>query len=100
MKHFKKLFYALLVIFFISCGSGKINMENYEKIYTGMSKSEVEAILGKGNSQVSSSYDGSAFGGSKINTEVITYQSSGSGLKIISITYMNDKVEAKVQTGL
>ncbi len=65
-----------------------------------MSKSQVESILGKGESQASSSIDVSEFGGSAISTEVVTYQGGASGLKIISITYTNNQVQGKAQSGL
>jgi hypothetical protein len=89
----------MLSILLFSCGS-KINRENYDKISNGMSKSQVESILGKGKSQASSSIDGSQFGGSTITTEVVTYQGGASGLKIISITYTNGEVQGKAQSGL
>lgn len=95
----KYLIVLLVSVLFISC-SGKINKENYDKISSGMSKSQVESILGKGESQASSSFDASEFGGSAISTEVVTYQGGASGLKIISITYTNNEVQAKAQTGL
>ncbi len=44
------------VIFLSSC-SGEINKDNYDKISNGMSISQVELILGKGESQASSSID-------------------------------------------
>jgi hypothetical protein len=99
----KKLKYFLVVLVFgafTACGSGKINKENYDKISEGMSKSEVESILGKGDSQASSSFDGSSFGGESMSAEVVTYESSNASIKIISITYMNGKVQGKAQTGL
>lgn len=99
----KKLSIKLLPILFsillLSCGS-KINKENYEKISNGMSKSQVESVLGKGESQASSSFDGISNGESQIKVEVVTYQGGPSGLKIISISYTNDEVQGKAQSGL
>ena len=76
--------------------SGKINSENYNKISNGMSKSEVQAILGEGESQAESSVDMGQYGGN-ISSEVMTWQD---GMKVISITFSNGKVLAKAKTGL
>ena len=86
----------VLLVFFLSSCSGKINSENYEKISNGMSKSQVESILGKGESQASSNVDLGEYGGN-ISSEVMTWQS---GLSVISITFSNGKVMSKAQTGL
>lgn len=86
----------VLVVFFLSSCSGKINSENYDKISNGMSKSKVESILGEGESNASSSIDLGEYGGN-ISSEVITWQS---GMKVITITFSNGKVMAKAQTGL
>jgi len=84
-----------LSIFLVSC-SGKLNKDNYDKISDGMSVSQVESILGKGESQASSSVDLGEYGGT-ISSEVMTWQS---GTKVISITFSNGKVMAKAQNGL
>lgn len=84
-----------LSIFIVSC-SGKLNKDNYDKISNGMSVSQVESILGKGESQASSSVDLGEYGGN-ISSEVMTWQS---GTKVISITFSNGKVMAKAQNGL
>jgi len=92
MKTFKKLNLSLFLIslmILISC-SGNINKENYDKIRNGMTKAEVESILGKGDSNASSSYGG-------YSSEAVTYQS---GMKVISVVYSNGRVEAKSQAGL
>lgn len=86
----------VLLVFFLSSCSGKINSENYEKISNGMSKSQVESILGQGESNASSSIDLGEYGGN-ISSEVITWQS---GMKVITITFSNGKVMAKAQAGL
>jgi len=83
------------VIFLSSC-SGKINKDNYDKISNGMSISQVELILGKGESQASSSVDLGEYGGN-VSSEVITWQK---GTNVISITFSNGKVMAKAQSGL
>ena len=78
-----------------SC-SGKINKDNYGKISNGMSISQVESILGEGESNASSSVDLGEYGGN-ISSEVMTWQS---GMKVISITFSNGKVMLKAQSGL
>jgi uncharacterized alpha/beta hydrolase family protein len=96
----KKIMTILTVLLFsatilTSC-SGKINKDNYEKISDGMSISQVESILGEGESNASSSVDLGEYGGN-ISSEVMTWQS---GMKVISITFSNGKVMAKAQSGL
>lgn len=94
----KSILYATSVIFTLiltSC-SGNLNKENYDKISNDMSVSQVESILGKGESQASSNVDLGEYGGN-ISSEVMTWQS---GTKVISITFSNGKVFAKAQNGL
>jgi uncharacterized alpha/beta hydrolase family protein len=96
----KKIITILTVLLFsatilTSC-SGKINEDNYGKISNGMSISQVESILGEGESNASSSADLGEYGGN-ISSEVMTWQS---GTKVISITFSNGKVMAKAQSGL
>lgn len=95
MKKLVQITTVSLVFFLYSC-SGKINSENYEKISAGMSKSKVESILGKGESNASSNFDLGQYGGN-ISSELMTWQSGG---KVISITFSNGKVMSKAQYGL
>lgn len=74
------------------CGSS-VTQSNYEKIKTGMSKSEVEAILGAGKEQASS---GGTFGGITMNAQGMVWQD---GNKIITVMFMNDEVQSKAQMG-
>jgi protein involved in sex pheromone biosynthesis len=94
----KKIIQIAIVsfVFFLAGCSGKINKDNYDKISNGMSISQVESILGKGESQASSNVDLGEYGGN-ISSEVMTWQS---GTKVISITFSNGKVMAKAQNGL
>jgi hypothetical protein len=94
----KNILYAIALIFILiltSC-SGKLNKDNYDKISNDMSVSQVESILGKGESQASSNVDLGEYGGN-ISSEVMTWQS---GTKVISITFSNGKVMDKAQNGL
>ena len=94
----KKTITTILLLFtlFLTSCSGKINKENYDKISNGMSVSQVEKILGKGESQASSNVDLGEYGGN-ISSEVITWQN---GTNVISITFSNGQVLAKAQSGL
>jgi hypothetical protein len=95
MKNLRFLLVVTLSLLLTSC-TGKLNKDNYDKISNGMSVSQVESILGKGESQASSSVDLGEYGGN-ISSEVMTWQS---GTKVISITFSNGKVMAKAQNGL
>lgn len=95
MKNILYTIAVTLTLFLTSC-SGKLNKDNYDKISNDMSISQVESILGKGESQASSNVDLGEYGGN-ISSEVMTWQS---GTKVISITFSNGKVMAKVQYGL
>lgn len=95
MKYLIKSSIIAITFVLLSCTSD-INKTNYDKISNGMSVSQVENILGKGESQASSNVDLGEFGGN-ISNEIITWQS---GSKIISITFTNGRVEAKAQVGL
>jgi major membrane immunogen (membrane-anchored lipoprotein) len=95
MRYLLNTFIVFSLVFLTAC-SGKLTKENYDKISTGMSLSEVENILGKGESQASSNIDMGEFGGN-VRSEVITWQK---WTKVISITFSNGKVMSKAQTGL
>lgn len=97
-QNMKKIISTLLfgALFLLASCSSKINSENYNKINNGMSKSEVQAILGEGESQAESSVDMGEYGGN-ISSEAMTWQD---GMKVISITFSNGKVLAKAKTGL
>jgi hypothetical protein len=95
MKILIKTVIISISLFLFSC-SGKLNKDNYDKISNDMSVSQVESILGKGESQASSNIDLGEYGGN-ISSEVMTWQS---GTKVISITFSNGKVMAKAQNGL
>ena len=74
--------------------SGKVSKGNYDKIQNGMTRAEVEKILGKpteeaGGGGVAGEITGSA--------KVLTW---ADGEKSIMVTFVNDKVTLKAQTGL
>lgn len=73
--------------------SSAVTQSNYDKIQTGMSLVEVEAILGKGNQQASS---GESFGGIMMNAKGVVWQD---GSKIITVMFMNNEVQSKSQMG-
>ena len=87
--------FLISAMILVAC-SGKINMDNYNKISNGMTVEEVEQILGEGESNASSNFDLGEYGGT-ISSEVMTWQS---GTKVITITFTNGRVEFKAQAGL
>ena len=87
--------FCFTTLILVGC-SGKINKDNYNKISNGMSISEVESILGKGESLGASSYDLGEYGGDQ-TLEVITWSS---GMKVISLTFENEKLSLKTEFGL
>jgi hypothetical protein len=72
--------------------AGKVTMENFNKIKTGMSRTDVEALLGGKGKQISSTSGGG-----------ITYtvdQWEGENYDSIILSFDNDKVSFKSQAGL
>ena len=95
---------ALTFTFAVACSKSRLSKENYDKIATGMSPADVEAIMGKGTEQASSSVAipevkvaGVAVGGGNTSSKVLTWQE---GRKVVSVTFVNDKVMTKTQFGL
>lgn len=90
---------ALVVLTQAGCGSS-VTKANYDKIKEGMTQKEVEAILGPGKVQGSSSASlplavpgiGDTFSASGV-----TWQE---GSKTIVVSFANDKVVGKVSSGL
>ncbi len=95
MKNILYFVTVIITIFLTSC-FGKLNKDNYDKISNDMSISQVESILGKGESQASTNMDLGEYGGN-VSSEVMTWQS---GTKVVTITFSNGKVIAKAQYGL
>jgi hypothetical protein len=84
---------GLLLASAAGCGS-KVTKSNYDKVKTGMTLAEVEKILGKGTEQAGI---GGALEGLTGSAKVLTWED---GEKVITITFVNDKVTTKVQKGL
>lgn len=88
----------ILSIFLLtSCGDNKITKENYDKIENGMTLEEVEKILGKGEANAETSTDLSSVGMGKVTASVYSWQD---GSNVITMTFSNNKLEAKGQSGL
>lgn len=99
---------VLFCLLAVGCG-GKLSIGNYEKIKEGMTESEVQAILGIGEEQASSSINipGQSIsvpGGGNVSikgmsssAKVVKWESGG---KVITITFSDGKVMAKAQFGL
>ncbi len=75
-------------------GCTKVTRENYDKIQSGMSLSEVEGILGKGTEKAGM---GGAIGNLSGSARIVVW---GGEEKSITITFANDKVVAKAASGL
>jgi len=95
------------------CGGSKVSKNNFDKINVGMTLTEVESVLGKGEEQASASTGGSvevpgvsgggvSVPGQKIDVPKMSAQSYAwkEGTKIITITFLDGKVSAKAQAGL
>jgi len=77
------------------CGGGKVNKENKDKIKTGMTESEVEAVLGKPTTSEDKEIE---MMGVKAKVKVATWKD---GDKHITVTYDKDnKVQTVTATGL
>ncbi len=93
VRHAISAFSLAIILTVAGCGGSAVTQSNYDKIQTGMSLSEVEAILGKGKEQASS---GGSFGGITMNAKGMVWQD---GNKIITVMFMNDEVQSKAQMG-
>lgn len=80
------------VVLLAGCGT-KVTRSNYEKITTGMTLAEVEAILGPGEKEASAA---GAIGDVAGSTAIYKWTD---GDKTITITFINDKVTNKLATG-
>ncbi|MFB3894031.1 MAG: hypothetical protein ACE15C_18645 [Phycisphaerae bacterium] len=74
--------------------SSKVSKSNYDKINTGMTVAEVEGILGKGTEQAGG---GGAIGNVAGSAKIINWKD---GDKTITVTFVNDKVTLKTESGL
>jgi hypothetical protein len=92
MKFGKLLTVVVLVAFMavVVTGCSKVTKSNYDKIENGMSKADVEKILGKGTEE-----KGGGVG--DLTGTMVTWKK---GETSISVTFANDKVVAKAQSGL
>lgn len=87
-----------------ACSQSKLTTANYDRVTTGMNEQDVEAILGKGKEQASTSVAvpgqtvaGITVPGANTSAKVLTWQE---GQKLISVTFLNGKVMSKTQFGL
>jgi outer membrane protein assembly factor BamE (lipoprotein component of BamABCDE complex) len=68
----------------------KVTKENFEKIKVGMSRKEVEAILGLGKAKAGAKVEG-------LSGEIVVWEDDK---KVIQIGFVDDKVTGMVQAGL
>ena len=87
------LLLALVSMTVMGCGS-KVSKENYEKIKDGMSLADVEKLLGEGEVQ-----GGAAGAIANLGGSAKMYKWTD-GDKVITITFVNDKVSLKASSGL
>lgn len=81
---------------FVASSSTKLSLENFSRLQTGMSRYDVEYILGYGDKTVAEN----EFGQGKdyhITTQSLEWQD---GSHIIDCTFQNNKLVQKVQAGL
>ena len=85
---------GLMVTVLAGCGGSKVSKDNFDKVQTGMTVAEVEGILGKGTEEAGA---GGSLGGVVASGKILSWTDGG---KRIVVTFMNDKVATKTQTGL
>jgi hypothetical protein len=95
---------VMTIAVLVACSKSRLTKENYDRIAAGMSPAEVQAILGPGTEQASSSVaipGGTVAGvnvpGANTSAKVFTWHE---GQKVISVTFVNDKMTTKTQFGL
>ena len=99
------LLLAIFALTLTGCGGNKVSLANYDRIKEGMTESEVEGILGKGEEKASSSlnFPGKPGGGKGTVPGIpssIKVKLWQDGKKAISITFADGKVMNKIQNGL
>jgi hypothetical protein len=85
---------AVMCLLMLVSGCARISRENYEKIETGMTLSQVESILGMGTEE---SGAGGAIGDIGASAKVVRW---GDENRSITVTFVNNQVVAKAQQGL
>ena len=85
---------ASLVLSMVSgCGS-KVSQSNFDKVKTGMTRAEVEDILGKPTDEGGG---GASIAGISASAKIATWKD---GDKVITVTFANEKVVTKGSQGL
>jgi hypothetical protein len=94
---------VVLCALLTGCAKSKVTKENYDKIETGMSLDEVEAILGQGKqvgdgSMIAAQAGVDVTGGARPSSLVEYIWESGTSS--ITVTFRQDKVTGKRNTNL
>ncbi|HET6428823.1 MAG TPA: outer membrane protein assembly factor BamE [Phycisphaerae bacterium] len=92
-----------LVLSFAGCGGKVVNKSNYDKIKMGMTVSQVEAILGKGQQKVETTGGlppAPGMPGMPTMTTSASIMVWAEGKSTITVTFMDGKVAVKAQSGL
>ena len=88
------LLVAMVGATLVGCGGSKVSKSNFDQVQNGMTVAEVEEVLGKGTAKAGS---GGALAGIAASAKVLSWTE---GDKKIIVTFVNDKVVAKTQSGL
>jgi hypothetical protein len=88
------MMFVMLATTLAAAGCSKVSLDNYDKVETGMTQSEVEAILGAGNVE---NGGGASIGDISLSGKILSW---GSGKQQIKVTFANGKVISKSQSGL
>lgn len=84
-RHFARTAIALAAALLLAACGSKVSLENFERIQTGMTQKEVVAILGEPTETSAISIAGVSGG-------MASWQD---GATVISVQFVNDKVQAK-----
>lgn len=80
---------AAVILAIAGCGGSRVTKANYDKIATGMSKTQVEEILGKTKEQISTDQN---VGAITLHGEGMTWRD---GKEYIFVTFLNGNVQSK-----
>ena len=94
MRRCKSLLWVIMTAaLLLGLGCSKVTSDNYDKIETGMTVTQVEQILGKGTEEAGGAV---AIGNLSGSAKTVTW---GSGEKSITVTFANDKMVMKAKKG-
>jgi hypothetical protein len=96
-----RLLVALVMcVAIVGCGGSRLSKSNYDKIKTGMTEAEVDAILGPGDTDTSIDVADASVGGINVPGMSAANKTWKDGERSIHIGFMNGKVQTKMGEGL